>query len=161
MGARDVAEGACVMGKALQAKLADIRDRNPYQLAGDADCSSPDSWESPGAVLLLQVAREVCDEVDAWVADGEDLDELSGRGVASDRWSEIADGAPDVYTHARWLEFVDLGAWAEDLSEQGHMDDVTEGAAVALSLIAARLCDVLWQEILEAAAEDAEADAED
>jgi hypothetical protein len=142
------------MGDKVQAKLAEIRGRSAYALASDADVAGPDTLDSAGAEFLRQVAHEVCEAVDYWVADGVRPADVRD---ASDKWAEIADVMPDVCTAQRWQEFVDLAAWSEDL-ENYTTDgkDMTELAGLALYAIAERLCGVLWQEILEADEEDGE-----
>lgn len=108
---------------------------NPYQLAELADCASPDTLTSPGAMFLLHVQDATADHV----SHGGDADDLS----------EIADNAPNVYTWKRWQEFTDLAAWQEDATELGaSTDDMTAAAGVCLYLIAERLARALieqWQ----------------
>jgi hypothetical protein len=120
---------------------------SPYELASMADCASPDSLDSPGARFLLEVA-DACREL-VTENPGSSADDLR------DSVSEIADGAPDVYTYARWQEFVDLGAWNEDLSELGcDGDDMTQAAAVCLYMIAERLAVAVIEDLLERADDD-------
>jgi hypothetical protein len=146
------------MGDKVQAKLAEIRGRSPYGLANDADVAGPDTVDSPGAVFLEQVARGVCEAAEEWLADGTRPGDVND---ASDRWMEVADDAPDVYTATRWREFVDLAAWSEeDIEGTAGGVDMTELAGLALYGIAERLCGVLWDEIVEADSEDEDEDDE-
>lgn len=69
--------------------------------------------------------------------------------------AEIADAAPDVYTHTRWQEFADLGAWQEDPTEIGSDgSDMTAAAGVCLYMIAERLAWALLGELAEQDDED-------
>lgn len=103
---------------------------NAFQLANMADCCSPDSHTSPGAELLLYVQRATADHL----AEGGDPEELH----------EIADGAPNVYTYQRWLQFTDLAAWQEEPEELGGTgEDMTTQAGICLYLIADRLAHAL------------------
>lgn len=121
----------------------DVERMSAYALAGMADCGTPDARDSVGAVLLEMVRDSALDQFD------------TGRD-ASDACAEIADGAPSIYTHLRWRQFVDLAAYREDLSEIGQPDDLTEAAAVALYLICDRLALALWDMLAEAAQADAD-----
>jgi hypothetical protein len=156
--------------RAILAELSDptartqdegFHDHSPFHLASLADCASPDSIESPGAVFLARVARDVTD----YVSDAEDADPRDALANVSD-WSHgIADSAVPVYTHERWATFVDLGAYNEDVSDYGAMDDLTNAAGVALYMIAERLVHALAEELSEAldadAAEREDADDEE
>lgn len=111
-----------------------------HRLANEADCSCPDSSESPGAKFLLEVQDSVNERFadDSWDEDSS---------------SEIADAAVPVYTHAVWATFVDLCAYQEDPTELGcDGSDMEQCAKVCLYMIAARLADSLAREIGEAAA---------
>ena len=100
---------------------------NPYELANMADCSNPDSQESPGARFLLSVQDDYRERVEDGYYDEDDSPH------------EIADGAVPVYTHNLWQTFTDLGAYNEDPSELGvESDDMTSAAGVCLYMIAAR-----------------------
>lgn len=106
-----------------------------FELARLADCVSPDSATSPGASFLDGVRRAVLDAV----AYGQDRD---------DSIPEIADGAPSVYTHGRWQEFLDLAAYQEDPRELADgFKDMTDSAHACLYLIAERLASALWDEL--------------
>lgn len=109
---------------------------NAYRLAGMAECASPDSPDSPGVRFLLRVASDFAERV----ADGEEYDD----DAAYDMAHEVADAAVPIYTHERWVTFVDLAAYNEDPSELGaDASDMTELAGVCLYLIAERLVRVL------------------
>lgn len=105
-----------------------------WQLARLADCMDPDSPDSPGAQFLDSVESAYRDAVnEGWYDD--------------DSPHEIADNAVPVYTHARWLTFVDLGAYQEDTTDLGDDgSDLTQSAALALYMIADRLVRALHDE---------------
>jgi hypothetical protein len=129
---------------ALDEAKKDIESRKAWSLARDAECGDPDSTESAGALLLTGVRDAVLDLFDA-----DDIND------GSDTIHEIADGAPSVYTHRRFQEFVDLQAYQEDPTELGSDgSDMTEAAGICLYIIAERLARSLWDELAEAAAED-------
>lgn len=122
---------------------------NAFQLALRADCSSPDSTESAGARFLLSVQDAVNEQWDNNHADWRE-DQPSDSTWWNDLVHEIADAAPDVYTYKKWCEFVDLGAWQEDLSDYGPMeDDVDRIGSIALYVIAERLAYALFEELCE------------
>jgi hypothetical protein len=137
-----------------------FHEHSPFHLATLADCYGPDSIDSPGAVFLARVARDVTD----YVSDAEDADPRDALDNVSD-WSHgIADSAVPIYTHERWAAFVDLGAYNEDASELGaEASDLTGAAGVALYMVAERLVRALAEELSEAldadAAEREDADA--
>jgi hypothetical protein len=113
---------------------------SPYQLAHTADCASPDSKESKGARVLLSVFDGVIEAI-----------EWNPTILEGDAWldtaHEIADRAPNVYTHQLWQEFVDLAGYQEDISEYGEYgDDLNRVAGIALYMIAYRLASSLFQE---------------
>lgn len=108
---------------------------NPNQLARIAECYSPDSFTSPGARFLEEIADSVNERRE------------DGSLVRVDAPAEIADAAVPVYTHERWQTFVDLGAYEEDVSELGaDASDLTQCAAVALYMIAERLAGALIEQ---------------
>lgn len=122
-----------------------------HDLSGDADCASPDSADSAGARMLSSVRSSVIEliEYNAEEIDGPEwLDGADDNGAVS----EIADNAPDVYTHQRWAEFVDLGAYNEDPSDFIDMSgnvDMTQVAGVALYMIADRLARAMLADLLD------------
>lgn len=104
---------------------------NAHELAGLAECGSPDTSTSAGAEFLLSIQDAVNDQ-----REHGSLDE--------DSVSEIADAAPDVYTHQLWSEFVDLQAYQEDPTELGcDASDMEQCARVCLYMIAERLTQAL------------------
>lgn len=113
--------------------LDDIKQLNAYQLSDYAGCECPTNSETDGADFLVNV-RDALVEV---VENAEDVNDLD-----SDDWWEVADGAPSVYTYRMWREFVDLGAFAEDVSDF-EARDLNQMAAIALWQIADRLCNAL------------------
>jgi hypothetical protein len=138
----------------ILAELSDPTDTpSPFALASLADCDWPDSVDSPGAVFLVRVARDVAEWVGQWDTPDDARDALSNFG---DQAHEIADSAIPVYTHERWQTFDDLAAWREDISEYGGTDDLTNAAGVALYMIAERLVRALAEELAEALDEDDE-----
>lgn len=138
--------------EAFAATLADLNDRTPYRLAGDADSGAPDAPDSAGSKMLESVRDGVVELIeqnrDDWhdIATNERTDRLNDNGQVH----EIADAAPDVYTHQRWAEFVDLQAYNEDPTELGDDgSDMTHAAAVCLYMIADRLAGTLIEEAAE------------
>jgi hypothetical protein len=120
-------------------------DHSPFHLASLADCYSPDSIESPGARFLAGVAESVAEYLTA--GEGPNADAVASLDDAA---HEIADSAVPIYTHDRWATFTDLGAYNEDVTEYGAMDDLTNAAGVALYMIAERLVRALAEELAEA-----------
>lgn len=107
-------------------------------LAGLADCIWPENG-SAGASVLEAVRDNVAEAIE-WAAD--ELRGVSDWGqVLADPGTmhEIADGAPSCYTATLFQEVVDLGAFAEDISDLGPVRDLGHGAAVAVYMIAERL----------------------
>jgi hypothetical protein len=134
--------------------------RTASELAGLADCASPDGPDSDGAAFLYRVADAVADAI----AERDSSDD------PSDDWSdmahEIADGAVPIQTWTLWRTFVDLCAWQafDDYRDEmggdsnvsnDHGDGMTAQAAVALYWIADRLAVVLLE------ADGGEADDDD
>ncbi|ANT41072.1 OCR-like antirestriction protein [Streptomyces phage Nanodon] len=136
--------------------IEDIKQRGPYSLAGDAETLSPDDHGSAGAQLLVGVRNAVVEAVEWRVEnDGQTLAEAAEEVRDGDAIGEIADGAPSVYTHQLWLEFVDLGGYREDLEPHDlNGDDLNKVAGIALYHIAWRLASVLLDEIIENAEEN-------
>lgn len=131
------------MGKALDEAKQDMSKRTAWSLARTAGCGDPDSLDSEGALFLTGIRDAV-------------VDEFTDDGIyREDVIHEVADGAISVYTHRRWLQFVDLQAYNEDPTELGFDgSDMLEGAAACLYLIGSRLASLLWEELDEAASED-------
>jgi hypothetical protein len=122
--------------------VADRTIPNPYELAGLAECASPDRPDSPGAEWLTRVANDADDLIEQ--TDPADLDALH------DDTHERADQLVPIYTHHRWEVFTDLAAYQEDVTEYGaDASDLTATAGVALYMIAERLITALiagWAE---------------
>lgn len=142
--------------------LDDIRAWNPLHMADAAEAFDPDTIaeregedDSPGAVFLRSVWRATLEAVETAREEGVAWSDLAEH--LTDAFHEIADAAPDVYTHTRWREFVDLGAYREDLSEWGPIDpeDIERAVAgVALYQMADRLARAIVEELAEQDFED-------
>lgn len=123
---------------------------NVFQLAHLAGSADPDEgrtryrrkW-SAGAKLLVGVRDAVVEGIR-----DESITETNRDN--SGQLSEIADGAPNIYTATRWAEFVDLGAYMEEPECEEWADDLTQAAAQALYQIADRLCHALVDAWIEA-----------
>ncbi len=118
-------------------------DLNPFQLAGRAEVSSPDSCkertegiDSPGADFLDTCAR----------AAKELIEEQASYSDFMDLINEKADGCVPVYNHQRFLVLTDLAAWQEDISDFGDPQDLVTGAGWALYQVAERLIRNLVEE---------------
>lgn len=119
--------------------IEEMKGLSAYELSSFADCGSPDSLESAGAKMLVSVRNSV---VEAIVGGGVRLDDLNNWG----QLSEIADNAPDTYTHQRWLQFVDLCAYNEEPECDEWTGDLTQIAGQALYQIADRLAHALAED---------------
>ena len=112
-----------------------------YELARLADCMSPDSPTSAGAVFLLRLV--------------DDLAEILEADDRTDAVHEAADSAVPIYTHEVWSTFVDLGAYQEDPTELGaDASDMEQAAKVALYMIAERCLFALLEETDETGGEE-------
>lgn len=110
--------------------ISEIRELSAFSLSADCpDIVSPDTMDSSGAVFLTDVRDAI---VDAW-----ELGEFD-EGDDHDTIAELSDGAPSVYTHELWEQFVDLAAYRVDISELwgGALEDAP---GLALYLVAERL----------------------
>jgi hypothetical protein len=118
-----------------------MNKRNAYELANDADVTTPDSPESHGATFLLSVQDAVLEAIEY---NREQYGEVSGDDLR-DNVSDIIDGLVPIYTYQKWMTFVDLAAWQEDASEMFGSDVVKVDEAldqlsdIALNQIADRL----------------------
>lgn len=109
-----------------------------YQLARLAEVADPDSTDSPGARWLRLIETTAADLV---------AEDTFGDGDLDDQITATADDLVPVYTHDRWLVFVDLAAYAEYISDNwGPVSDLTEAAGIALFQIAERLLRALLVE---------------
>lgn len=128
--------------RSARAMLPEPEEREPlnvYQLALLAEVASPDAIDSPASQWLEHVqvvARGLLSE-----NAGLDADEFS------DLITEAADESVPVYTHERWEVFVDLAAYQEDVSDFGPIQDMEQGAGVALYLVAERLIRAIVEDV--------------
>jgi len=111
-----------------------MTDHTVWTLARMAGCADPDSDDSPGAKWLRGVADAAAD--------------IEG---APDDLHEYADEEGAISTYTRWQGFTDLAAWQEDADAFGPIEDMTDGAGVALYGIAQRLLSALIAEREEVA----------
>lgn len=115
--------------------------KNAYELAGLAECSSPNEVTSPGAEWLELIQTSV----EEWYAD----DDEDGRDI-EDAVFEMADSLVPIYTHQRWEVFTDLAAYQEEVLDSLLYDDeqvdMTKLAGVALYQLAERL---IWALVAE------------
>lgn len=134
------------------ATLAEIKEWT-YALSSKdmADCGDPDSRESEGMEFLTSVRDSVVEGIE----DGTFVPEDDGRDDDNGAVHQIADNAPDVYTHKRWQEFVDLQAYQEEPEMTDEWpEDLTDAAGVALYQIAERLVYAILREWREGLADD-------
>lgn len=128
----------------LARALENIQAMTAFRLANEVDCGCPDTDESAGADLLRSVRDSFVDAVEndpaTWLTEDDWADAVH----------EIADGAPSIYTHRKWLEFVDLTAYNEDLDDLGGTSgDMERDAGVALYIIADRLVHRLHEMLMD------------
>ena len=110
-----------------------------FELSRIGDCGSPDSLTSPGAELLDSIRVNL-------------IDHLQHDAEAPVSVGEIADPCVSVYTHTIWLQFADLRAYDEDISDYMALGStMTQQAQFALAYLAERilieLCGLLELEI--------------
>ena len=114
-------------------------DLSAFELASIADCASPDSRESAGAIWLRQIQDYFNENFGSNVEYPEDFA------------AQAADYMVPVYTHELWSIFVDLAAYREDVSELGFVVfDSTNPDRLpmtALYMIAERLVNALIEEL--------------
>lgn len=143
---------------AITDALADVKDWSAYRLANEADCGTPDNRESEGARFLTDLRDEVVNLVEENIDDIEDtdwFDTVNDNGAVS----EIADGAPSIWTSTVWQQFTDLRAYHEDPTDLGFDGSEMEKAAgICLYTIAERLAYAILTYVREAVEG---ADAED
>lgn len=118
------------------------RQESAYSLAKTADCAAPDNNESAGAILLYSVRDNLLEAFDYSMGD-----EPVEINEPEDTVTEIADAAPDVYTHQRWQEFVDLAAYQEECELGEWPNDLTDAAGIALYQIAYRLAAAMLEDL--------------
>lgn len=119
--------------------LEEIRELNAYELASTADCASPDTRESAGAAMLTRVRNGLVEAIESGSVTLDNLDD-------SGQLHEIADGAPSVYTHHKWEQFLDLCAYQEEPNDGEWPTDLDQTATIALYQIADRLVHLLAED---------------
>ncbi len=140
--------------------LDEIKARSAYALSCDADSGSPDSLESEGALFLTRTRDHLIDNIEYLLGDDKTLAEAVEEIL--DDSHEIADGAPSIYTHTMWKQFVDLCAYNEDPTELGaEADDMGRCASTCLYIIADRLVHTLLGEIESVLRDEEDDDDED
>jgi len=129
-------------------KLAEVKSYTVYALQDMADCTSPDTRESAGAVFLSRVRDDMVEHV-------EDIAPEDFQRETEETTWEVADSAVPIYTGEKWATFTDLGAYAEDVSElAGESGDMDHLGSVALYIIAERLAQAIRIELMDAIDED-------
>ena len=108
--------------------LKAVSDMPVYYLAHLAECAEPST--SDGISFLKSIATDFVYSME------------SEYGYDEDTHSQIVNDAPDIYTHRMWVEFVDLCAYREDVSEYG-VTDSDAMARLSLCAIAERLVTAL------------------
>jgi hypothetical protein len=132
----------------LYRNLDEVTAMNAYQLGALIDVS-PENDEGKAFLLGIRDAViEATTEYDPedWVR--EIVEDYAGRA------SEIADGAPSVYTWRKWQQFIGVAGWQEDITDYGMSHDtdgyagaMDAGASVALFAMARRLVSALAEEV--------------
>ncbi len=129
--------------------LAEIRNYSARDLSNSdlADCGRPDAPDSAGALLLAETRKSFLTFIDdSSQAMPDDIRENAG---------EIVDGDVSIYTHQKWMEFVDLAAYAEEPEDGEWPSDLDERADAALYQILERMVYRFADMLAEAEAEDA------
>jgi len=129
--------------------LQTVRSLNAYQLAHRAKCGDPENSNSAGAEFLLSVRNSFIDLAEYGKDEFETWAELFSAWESSGSIDEIADGAPNTYTHQRWLQFIDLLAYREEPEAGEWPKDLFDMAGAALYQIAERLVRYLVVEVTE------------
>jgi hypothetical protein len=127
------------MDKKVKDALQFLAAVSVFELSRIGECGSPDSLTSPGAELLDNIRINL-------------IDHLENNPESEVQISEIAESSISVYTHPSWLQFVDLCAYQEDISEYMALGStMTQQAQYALAYLAERvlteLCGLLELEI--------------
>ncbi|QYW07913.1 OCR-like antirestriction protein [Streptomyces phage RedBear] len=131
--------------------LEDIKQRGAYSLAVTADTLSPDDHASEGAKFLTDLRDDLVERIE-WEVEHNELTLVEAAEAVrdGDALGEVADEAPSVYTPQVWAQFVDLGAYHEDLEPHDlNGDDLSKIAGIALYHVAYRLASTLLEEIIE------------
>jgi hypothetical protein len=140
----------------LYRNLAEVTAMNPYRLGALIDVS-PENDE--GKAFLIDIRDAVIEATTEY--DPEDW----GREMVEDyagRATEIADGAPNVYTWRKWQQFIGVAGWREDISDYemshdavGYAGAMDAGASVALFAMARRLVSALAEHVTPSDDDDA------
>lgn len=134
------------------AKVAELKADSAYVLSDRADCSSPDSHTSDGAQFLGNLRDATIGHVDYLRGEGADPDSVDWSDA---RYSITEEVEPSIYTHARWMQFVDLEAYHQDIEDLGDgVTDMFDLAGLYLLEIAHTLVGSLLEELREAWNED-------
>lgn len=113
-------------------------------LANRADCSARTEEAESFLHLIRITVLEQVSEIDAGDWQREMVEDYSGRA------HQIADGAPDVYTHTMWEEFVGTAAWTVEIDyEEQAESSMEDRARVRLYEIARILVNSLASEIAD------------
>lgn len=128
--------------------IPEVTALNAFQLGALIDVS-PENEEAEAFLTGVRDAViEAAEEFDPEDWERQMVEDYSGRAT------EIAGGAPDVYTWQKWQEFIGLAAWQEDLSDwefpadvDGYHGALDAGASLALFSMASRLVSALAEEI--------------
>ena len=120
--------------------LDTTRALNALQLGRLIDVSPENDEAQSFLTGIRDAVVEMTAEIDPEDWRREMVEDYSGTGT------EIADGAPDVYTWTKWQEFIGLAAWQEDLTDyeipadvDGYHGALDAGATLALYAMARRL----------------------
>ena len=132
----------------LYRNLDEVTAMNSHQL-GALIGVSPENDEAEAFLLdIRDSVIEATTEYDPEDWDREMVEDYAGRAT------EIADGAPNVYTWRKWQQFIGVAGWQEDISGYGMPDDadgyhglMDAGASVALFAMARRLVSALAEEV--------------
>lgn len=124
----------------------ELAKRSIWELYRMADCFQPDGPDSPGNRFLDAVRDDCAEHIRT-----DDMTPETLRDKASELANQAVYDVESRGTYRKWLTFTDLGAWMEDLSEtgwgcDGKQDDLSQGAGVALHMIAERLVLTVAQE---------------
>lgn len=113
-------------------------------LANRADCSAKTEEAERFLLSICDSVLEQVAEIDAEDWQREMVEDYSGLA------HQIADGAPDVYTHTMWEEFVGTAAWTVEVDyEEPAEASMEDRARVRLYEIARVLVNSLATEIAE------------
>jgi hypothetical protein len=128
--------------------IAEVTALSAYALGALIDVS-PENEEAEAFLTGIRDAViGAAEEIDPEDWNREMVEDYSGRA------SEIADGAPNVYTWRKWQQFIGVAGWQEDISDyelpadvDGYHGALDAGASLALYSMAGRLVSALAEEI--------------